>query len=148
MRDLAMSMESERSDLQLSSARSMQRREGAKQTVFVDAVVMFAAIGSIAEIRGGICKVEALRNRRSGVVLDPCCLLKIQVWAISPSSTFGSCQTVPEKSSVSLTFDAQLPSQSTSQAAGAVALTLPHFRLWPTTVLHAESLNRPLAALG
>jgi hypothetical protein len=106
MRDLAMSMESERSDLQLSSARSMQRREGAKQTVFVDAVVMFAAIGSIAEIRGGICKVEALRNRRrSGVVvLHPCSLLKIQVWAISTSSTFGSCQSVPEKSSVSLTF--------------------------------------------
>jgi hypothetical protein len=123
MRDLAMSMESERTELQLSSARSMQRREGAKQAIFVDAVAVLGAIGAIAKIRGGICKVKALTNRR-GVVLwcwTLAAFVRSQVWALSTSSTFGSCQSVPEKSSASLTFDAPLPSQSTDQAAGAVA---------------------------
>lgn len=76
MRNLLTSMESERYDLQLSSARSMQRREGAEQAIFVDAVELPGAIASIAEIGSEICKVEAPRNRRRSavVVLHPCCV--------------------------------------------------------------------------
>jgi hypothetical protein len=135
MQDLATSMGSERAELQLSSARSMQRREGAKQAIFVDAVVMLGAIGSMAKIRGGICKVEALRNRTSSgvVVLHPCCVCEDPSLGdrYQRAQLLAAAKACLRKARSASPLTRSCQAKARTRLWELVASTLPHFRLWP-----------------